>query len=570
MTDFSTLRLKINDLKAKVEHNSISPVYLGAILDEFLAALAAVDANTLNPNLLNDIRRSLDDLDEMVNTNASSINTIRGSIGVPSGIAPLGPDGKVPSANLRASVGGESVREIIEFHSVVSGVEAADSCAWSSTGAACHVVYDSDTDSFLLARNQIIKSQSSAVDDVIDVDLSGGETPLNPEITIRTSYYRMWTDAGSFGTISGGAVKPVSGRIYVCTSDNTIYTCKSSALVLSGGNTAGIPADLIDTIQTKIDYLNEQRRARTIRAGFPRTGMKPHFAYKPKMIITDEGYYRNEYFVRKQYPAVVVSGFRNVDPAESVNLDTAFPGGLFMGEPIDFYDPNGNAFTYDRDTNTVSKSGDYSGTNACFVILKKAQLKGKYLSTDDSGQVIAVDATYCREEVLTPLRAQDIEVASISRYLIPIECEEVYVYKSDPKYPFIVRPRTRAVSNPNPSARAKLEYGRPFHLEWQVKKTRLSKRKNTGRDIRVRRYRTWRSKASLGKCMGTFRARAVTRSAKSEWRYFSFWIEDPDIPNIKAHIHEIHIDDRERPIRGEEGAYSGKWRYKATLKGYKD
>ena len=240
MTDFSTLRLKINDLKAKVEHNSISPVYLGAILDEFLAALAAVDANTLNPNLLNDIRRSLDDLDEMVNTNASSINTIRGSIGVPSGIAPLGPDGKVPSANLPASVGGESVREIIEFHSVVSGVEAADSCAWSSTGAACYVVYDSDTDSFLLARNQIIKSQSSAVDDVIDVDLSGGETPLNPEITIRTSYYRMWTDAGSFGTISGGAVKPVSGRIYVCTSDCTLYFCKSSALVLSGAAPAVI------------------------------------------------------------------------------------------------------------------------------------------------------------------------------------------------------------------------------------------------------------------------------------------------------------------------------------------
>ena len=42
MTDFSSLNAKIADLKAKVEHNSISPLMLGSLLSEISALLANI------------------------------------------------------------------------------------------------------------------------------------------------------------------------------------------------------------------------------------------------------------------------------------------------------------------------------------------------------------------------------------------------------------------------------------------------------------------------------------------------------------------------------------------------
>lgn len=48
MTDFSSLQSKINDLKAKVEQNSITPAYLGALLDDFIAHMKAIDTSGLS------------------------------------------------------------------------------------------------------------------------------------------------------------------------------------------------------------------------------------------------------------------------------------------------------------------------------------------------------------------------------------------------------------------------------------------------------------------------------------------------------------------------------------------
>ena len=43
MTDFSSLQTKLNDLKAKIATNSISPVYLGSILDDVIALISSID-----------------------------------------------------------------------------------------------------------------------------------------------------------------------------------------------------------------------------------------------------------------------------------------------------------------------------------------------------------------------------------------------------------------------------------------------------------------------------------------------------------------------------------------------
>lgn len=42
MTDFSSLQIKVNDLKAKVEQNSITPAYLGALLDDFIKVISPI------------------------------------------------------------------------------------------------------------------------------------------------------------------------------------------------------------------------------------------------------------------------------------------------------------------------------------------------------------------------------------------------------------------------------------------------------------------------------------------------------------------------------------------------
>lgn len=45
MTDFTSLQLKVNDLKAKVLDRSISPVYLGSLLDDFISRMMDVDSS---------------------------------------------------------------------------------------------------------------------------------------------------------------------------------------------------------------------------------------------------------------------------------------------------------------------------------------------------------------------------------------------------------------------------------------------------------------------------------------------------------------------------------------------
>lgn len=48
MTDFSSLKSKVDDLKAKVAQNSISPAYLGALLDDFITAMQSIDVTGMS------------------------------------------------------------------------------------------------------------------------------------------------------------------------------------------------------------------------------------------------------------------------------------------------------------------------------------------------------------------------------------------------------------------------------------------------------------------------------------------------------------------------------------------
>lgn len=51
MTDFSSLKSKVDDLKAKVVQNSITPAYLGALLDDFITAMQSIDVTGMSDDV---------------------------------------------------------------------------------------------------------------------------------------------------------------------------------------------------------------------------------------------------------------------------------------------------------------------------------------------------------------------------------------------------------------------------------------------------------------------------------------------------------------------------------------
>lgn len=51
MADFTLLQTKVNALKAKVEQLSISPQYLGSILDSFIAQMQSIDMTGMSDDV---------------------------------------------------------------------------------------------------------------------------------------------------------------------------------------------------------------------------------------------------------------------------------------------------------------------------------------------------------------------------------------------------------------------------------------------------------------------------------------------------------------------------------------
>lgn len=53
MADFSSLQTKVNALKAKVEQSSITPPYLGSILDNFITQMQSIDMTGMSDDVQN-------------------------------------------------------------------------------------------------------------------------------------------------------------------------------------------------------------------------------------------------------------------------------------------------------------------------------------------------------------------------------------------------------------------------------------------------------------------------------------------------------------------------------------
>ena len=205
------------------------------------------------------------------------------AMGAPNGIAPLDANAKVPAANLPGYVD-----DVIEFNAMVSGVTVQKaSIPKNSTDAGCMVVYDTESNRFMLAVSNLSVNVDQTVEwDSVKRPIKTLNTPstsvvngeASPVINVgdywqvidgnvslireKFTYYNNWLDGDSFGVESLEGRIPQSGKVYICTSDNKTFRWSGSELVTIGsdlalGHTANtaFPGDEGADLQENVSYL---------------------------------------------------------------------------------------------------------------------------------------------------------------------------------------------------------------------------------------------------------------------------------------------------------------------------
>lgn len=243
MADFSSLQQKVNALKAKVEQNSISPVYLGSILDDFITQMTAIDMTGLSDDVqaaVNDAAEALAKASSALNTantaksaansassaaysalqNANtakstadsaltSVNDIINRIGWPSGIAPLNSERLIPSQFIPAEM--DDVKEFLGF---VELDEPALPSSWAGSESNKGQIFFDTTHSVFVCF------------------ASASATPGAPK-----NYYSNWSpDARLYGEASVNGRIPLSEKLYVDIDNNKLYRWNGSTLVVTGSD----------------------------------------------------------------------------------------------------------------------------------------------------------------------------------------------------------------------------------------------------------------------------------------------------------------------------------------------
>ncbi|MEZ3465310.1 hypothetical protein [Muribaculum intestinale] len=212
-------------------------------------------------------------------TAQSDVNTLNNKLGTAGGIATLDNYGKIPSRFIP-----DAYDDVKEFGAKVSGVSITPaSVTHNSNDANCMVVYDTDTNTFLLAvantaiadadwrvvnKKSMLETVSPQIEGVPVAGLTKGDLwQINDKmevalITRHFTYYNNWADANLFGLASINGRVPVADKQYVDTSANCNYRWSGSTLVSTGsdltlGHTANtaFPGDEGQQMQEDVESL---------------------------------------------------------------------------------------------------------------------------------------------------------------------------------------------------------------------------------------------------------------------------------------------------------------------------
>ena len=263
------------DLKALAGEVSTNKADIKSIRTQIDTIGATVNTHT---TVIEQLKQADTNINSRITNLGTEVTALKNSKGQPNGLATLDGSGKVPASQLPGYVD-----DVIEFNAFVAGVNTlAASANHKSTDAGCMVVYNADTNCFVLAvSNRTINLDSGwesilRPQRVITPAIAGGETNkvqvsdywntqdehLSLIISLFT-YYNNWLDADNFGESTLDGRVPEAGKIYTCTSVNTTSRWSGSELITIGsdlalGRTAGtaFPGDAGAALEEKTENLN--------------------------------------------------------------------------------------------------------------------------------------------------------------------------------------------------------------------------------------------------------------------------------------------------------------------------
>lgn len=275
MTDFSSLQTKVNDLKAKVEQNSITPSYLGALLDDFIVQMKAIDMTGMSE----DVKAAVRDASEALST-AKNALTKAGNAESSAALATTSALDAVTKANdavkkateaLTHSNSAETTADaakamaanaqdnaniaIVRADNALTRIGAVESALGKPDGIATldeHGLIPSNQlpsfvddvvefNGFNLFENPTLEEASAATPDEILFCPALGTFICSQRQTAAPSFlkfYPNWPGAEAFGEASANGRIPYSGKIYLDVSANKQYRWSGSTLVTTGSDLA--------------------------------------------------------------------------------------------------------------------------------------------------------------------------------------------------------------------------------------------------------------------------------------------------------------------------------------------
>lgn len=268
MIDLSALQTKVNDLIAKVALNSITPAYLGSILDDFITKMKAIDMTDLTEDIQtaisnaatalqnartaittsttasSDAASALTKAQEAVESAASAISTAAMASDTASSASSSAAEAKA-TANAAKSAADAAAAKA---NAASAAIDALNDSVRMPNGIA---VLDPDG---LIAKEEIPTSLRNVIP--FDGFYSFDTAPTLQYAPLGTSeasifycratktfiacsqskYYPGWPDADHFGTSTLDGRTPVKGKIYVDAANKTSYAWDGSDLVVVGYN----------------------------------------------------------------------------------------------------------------------------------------------------------------------------------------------------------------------------------------------------------------------------------------------------------------------------------------------
>ena len=212
MTDYTSLQAKVNDLKAKVDSNSISPSYVGALLDDFISIIKSSDqeedvaAALQNAATALTLARSSSTKADNARATANAAKAVTDTKGAPNGIASLDGEGRIPLPQLPVTAVvalpfDGTVEDVAIYAESPVTSEAIDALKAGNLA----VVFDTGCNKFRLR-------------------MSGGDAPA--------IYFSSWIGLVGSGKELPGASEYVNGTIFLNTQNDAYYTRPDSVSAL--------------------------------------------------------------------------------------------------------------------------------------------------------------------------------------------------------------------------------------------------------------------------------------------------------------------------------------------------